>query len=129
MPDLTPITTPNAPAAAGHYAQAVVHNGVVHVSGQLGRTLDGKGTADQPFEVQARQAIANLMAVLAAAGSGPDRVIKATAFIEGIDNWGAFNRLWAEAMGEHRSARSVVPVTGLHDGYLVELEAVAAVRD
>jgi enamine deaminase RidA (YjgF/YER057c/UK114 family) len=87
---------------------------------------DGSHTADLPFEAQARQALANLLAIVKVAGSGPERVLKVTAYIVGVEHWPAFNRLFAEAFGAARPARAVVPVPCLHHGYLIEIEAVAA---
>lgn len=129
MPTLTPIRTQDAPAAAGHYSQAMVHAGLAYVSGQLGRRPDGSDTAGEPFEVQARQAIDNLLRIVEAAGGRPDRIVRLTAYIVGVEHWASFNRLWAQAMGGHRPARTVVPVPELHHGYLVELDAVAALGD
>ena len=119
------IATDAAPAPAGHYVQATAWGKLVHVSGQLGVRPDGSHTAGQPFEAQARQALANLLAILAAAGSGPGGVLKVTAYIVGVEHWPDFNRLFAEAFGAARPARAVVPVPGLHHGYLIEVEAVA----
>ena len=73
-----------------------------------------------------RVALGNVLAILKEAGSGPDRVLKVTAFIVGVDNWPAFNRIYAELFGEARPARSVVPVPSLHHGCLIEIEAIAA---
>lgn len=121
-----PIAVPGAPPPAGHYSPAIVHGGLVYVSGQLGLRPDGGPAADQPFQDQARQALRNLLAVLAAAGASPDRLLKVTAYIVGVENWPAFNAVYAEVMGETRPARSVVPVPELHYGCLVEIDAIAA---
>lgn len=121
-----PIAAPGARPPAGHYSPAMIHGGLIYISGQLGARPDRGHTADQPFEVQARQALANLFAVLAAAGAAPDRLLKVTAYIVGVENWPAFNAIYADAMGEARPARSVVPVPELHFGYLVEIDAIAA---
>jgi 2-iminobutanoate/2-iminopropanoate deaminase len=120
------ITTPNAPKPAGHYSQACTYGDLVFVSGQLPVSLEGKARADLSFEEQVRLALGNLLAIVESAGSGPDRVLKVTAFIVGVENWPAFNRVYAELFGEARPARSVVPVGLLHHGCLVEIEAIAA---
>jgi 2-iminobutanoate/2-iminopropanoate deaminase len=120
------ITTSNAPKPAGHYSQAIRHDGLIFVSGQLPVSLEGKALADRSFEEQVRVALGNVLAILKEAGSGPDRVLKVTAFIVGVDNWPAFNRIYAELFGEARPARSVVPVPSLHHGCLIEIEAIAA---
>jgi reactive intermediate/imine deaminase len=120
------IAVPGARPPAGHYSPAVAHGGLIYVSGQLGVRADGSHTADLPFEDQVRQALANLFAVLAAAGASPAGLLKVTAYIVGVENWPVFNVIYAEAMGEARPARNVVPVPELHYGYLIEIDAVAA---
>jgi 2-iminobutanoate/2-iminopropanoate deaminase len=119
------ILSENAPKPAGHYSQAVCHGDLVFVSGQLPVTLDGKIIADKSFEEQARLALANLLAIVRATGSSPERVLKVTVFLAGVEYWPKFNALYAEAFGEARPARSVVPVPALHYGCLIEIEAIA----
>ena len=111
---------------AGHYAPATAHGDLVFVSGQLPVGPDGQHDAGAPFEEQVRRTLSNLFAVLAAAGSGPDRLLKVTPYIVGVDHWSTFNRVYADMLGEARPARAVVPVPELHHCYLVEIEAVAA---
>lgn len=122
----TPIAVPNALPPQGHYSMAIRHGGLVHVSGQLPVRPDGSHTADLSFEDQVRQAMANLLNVLANAGLGPQHLVKVTAYIVGVANWPAFNAVYGEIMGASRPARSVVPVPELHYGYLVEIDAMAA---
>lgn len=127
MPDdPRPIAPPGAQPPAGHYSPGVAHGGLIYVSGQLGARPDGSHTAHLPFEEQVRQALANLIAVLAAAGASPRHLVKVTAYVVGVENWPGFNAIYAEVMGEARPARSVVPVPELHYGYLVEIDAIAA---
>ncbi len=120
------ISTGAAPVARGHYSQAIVHGGLVYVAGQLPivasdpqRRLDG-------FEEQAAQVIDNVIAIVEAAGSAADRILKATVYITDVSCWPAFNAVYARKLGDHRPARTVVPVAQLHYGYLVEMDAVAA---
>ena len=120
------ITTNAAPKPAGHYSQACCYANLVFVSGQLPVSPEGKVLSDKSFEDQARQAIANMLSIVKAAGSGPERVLKVTAFIVGIENWPSFNGVYAELLGAYKPARSVVPVPALHHGCLIELEAIAA---
>jgi reactive intermediate/imine deaminase len=122
---ILPVSVPGLSPPAGHYTPGIRAGGLVFVSGQLPIGPDGKPLADAPFEAQVHQALANVFAILAAAGSAPDRIVKTTAFIVGIDNWPRFNAIYAEAFGPHRPARSVVPVPALHHGCLVEIEAIA----
>lgn len=126
MTTIDRITTANAPKPAGHYSQAVRHDGLIFVSGQLPVSLEGKALAERSFEEQVRVALGNMLAIVKEAGSGPDRVLKVTAFIVGVENWPAFNRIYAELFGDVRPARSVVPVPSLHHGCLIEIEAIAA---
>ena len=125
-PDIVAIAAPDAPPPGGHYAQAIAHGGLVYVSGQLPVQPGKPHDPQAPFEAQARHALANLCAILDAAGSGTDRLLKVTAYIVGVENWPAFNAVYAEILGNARPARSVVPVPHLHYGYLVEIDAVAA---
>jgi 2-iminobutanoate/2-iminopropanoate deaminase len=120
------ITTSDAPKPAGHYSQGCCFRDLVFVSGQLPVSLDGKVHPEATFDEQVRIALTNLIAIVRASGSSPDRVLKVTAFIIGVENWPAFNRVYAELFGEARPARSVVPVASLHHGCLVEIEAIAA---
>jgi 2-iminobutanoate/2-iminopropanoate deaminase len=112
---------------AGHYSHGIVHNDLLFVAGQLpidpatGRRLTG-----EPVDVQARQALANLDAVLRAGGSRRHLVLKTTVFVRDIELWDAVNAVYAEFFGAHRPARSIVPTGPLHFGLLVEIEAVAA---
>ena len=124
---MTPITTTAAPAAAGHYSQAMEHAGTVYVAGQL--PIDPARPQQRlvAFEAQARQVIANVIAIVEAAGSSRENILRTTVFIADIAHWPAFNAIYAEMMGAHRPARTVVPVPALHYGYLVEMDAIAAV--
>jgi len=125
---VTAILTDGAPAPAGHYSQAVVSGGHVFISGQLPIRPDGSPLPDDGFEAQARQAIENMLAVLAAAGSAPEHLVKVTAYIVGVANWPRFNAVYASMLPDARPARSVVPVPELHYGYLVEIDATAVLN-
>ena len=124
--EIRTILTPEAPAPGGHYSQAVVYNGLVFVAGQLaidpktGERLTGS------IEEQTEQCLKSISAILQAAGSGLNRVLKMTIYISDIELWGAVNSVYARVMAEHRPARAVVPVKDLHYGFKIEIEAVAA---
>ncbi|WP_054946082.1 RidA family protein [Novosphingobium sp. KN65.2] len=124
-----PISTANAPAAGGHYSQGVIHAGQVYVSGQLPIEPNGTHRPDADFDEQARLAIRNMLAVVQAAGSSIENLVKVTVYLVGVENWPRFNSIYAELLGDTRPARSVVPVPELHYGYLVEIDAVAAIGD
>lgn len=121
------VSTERAPAAGGHYSQAIVHGGLVYVAGQLPIVPGEPERRLADFEAQAEQVISNVLAILEAAGSGADRIVRATVYIADIAHWPAFNAIYARRLGAHRPARTVVPVAHLHYGYLVEMDAIAAV--
>lgn len=122
------IRTPNAPQPAGHYAQAIAHRGVVYVSGQL--PIDPRSRAKHigSIEAQTEQALANLAAILEAADSGKDQVLKVTVYISDMALWDRVNAVYARFFGDHRPARAIVPVRELHFGYQIEIDAVATCR-
>ena len=122
------ISTDRAPAARGHYSQAVVHGGLVYVAGQLPIDPADPDRRVAAFEEQAERVIDNVAAILAAAGSGLDLVLKSTVYITDLAHWPAFNAIYARRFGAHKPARTVVPVAALHYGYLVEMDAIAALR-
>ncbi len=125
---MKPISTTRAPAARGHYSQAFAHGGLVYVAGQLPIVPGEPERTLTFFEDQARQVLDNVAAILEEAGSGTDLILKATVYIADLSHWPAFNAIYAEKLGTHRPARTVVPVSSLHYGYLVEMDAVAALR-
>jgi 2-iminobutanoate/2-iminopropanoate deaminase len=107
----------------------VVHGGMVYVAGQLPIVPGDPDARIAAFEDQARRVIDNVIAILEAAGSGADLVVKATVYITDTAHWPAFNAVYAEKLGGHKPARTVVPVQALHYGYLVEMDVIAALRD
>ncbi len=121
------INTPKAPLPAGHYAQAIEHGGLVYVSGQLPVSPDRKDTSGSPIEAQTEQVLANLDAILLAAGCRRDQVLKVTVYIADIALWDRVNAVYARFFGDHRPARAIVPTRELHHGFQIEVEAIAAV--
>jgi 2-iminobutanoate/2-iminopropanoate deaminase len=119
------VATHNAPRPSGHYVQATACGDLVFVSGQLAIGTDGSSHAQESFPAQTRRALQNMLSVVRASGSTPEKILKVTAYIVGVEHWSVFNESFAEAFGEVRPARSVVPVPALHNGYLIELEAIA----
>src|SRR5688572_15067836 len=96
------ILTPKAPRPAGHYSQAVVHNGLVYVAGQLAIDPATGERKTDTIEEQTEQTLRNVAAILDAAGSGLDQVLKMTVYISDIDLWGRVNEVYAKILGEHR---------------------------
>jgi len=120
------IETRNAPNAAGHYSQAIVHNGVVYVAGQLPIKPGSTDRTVGNIEEQTEQTLRNVEAILQAAGSGLDRVLQMTIYVSDIELWGGVNTAYSRVMGTHKPARAVVPVKDLHYGYQIEIQAIAA---
>lgn len=125
------ILTTKAPNPAGHYSQAIVHKGLVYVSGQLPiNPENGPRTKDQPLpsiQEQTKQVLKNLEEILVASGSSLDRVLKATVYISNISLWPEVNQVYAQVFNDHKPARAVVPVNELHFGYQIEVEAIGYV--
>ena len=120
------IHTPNAPAPAGHYTQAIVHGGLVYVSGQLPIDPAQPEHTVGPIEEQTEQALRNVGEILKAAGSSLDQVVQMTIYVSDVSLWGRVNTTYARVMGDHRPARAVVPTRDLHYGYQIEIQAIAA---
>jgi 2-iminobutanoate/2-iminopropanoate deaminase len=120
------IFTKNAPVPAGHYSQAIVHNGLIFVSGQLPIDPVTHQITEGGIEAQTRQVIENIRAILEASGSGLDHILKATVYIPDMTYWPDLNRIYAECMGDHKPARAVIPCGDLHYGVLLEMEVIAA---
>jgi 2-iminobutanoate/2-iminopropanoate deaminase len=120
------IETSNAPAAGGHYSQAVVYNGLVFVSGQLSiDPLTGERKLGS-IEEQTEQVLKNVAEILKAANSSLSQVLKMTVYVADIELWSAVNEVYARVLGEHRPARAVIPTGKLHYGFLIEVDAIAA---
>jgi 2-iminobutanoate/2-iminopropanoate deaminase len=119
-----PVSTRQAPAAVGPYSQAIKTDSLVFVSGQLG-LIPQSGTLADGIEAQTRQAVANLSAVLEAAGSGLENVVKTTIFVTDLANFATVNEIYGAAFTGDPPARSTVEVSALPLGGLVEVEAIA----
>lgn len=124
--EIKKILTPDAPTPGGHYSQAVVHNGLVYVAGQL--PIDPRTGEKQlgTIEEQTELVLRNMGEILRAAGSDLSRVLKMTVYVTDIGLWPQVNAVYAQMLGEHRPARVIVPVRELHYGFLIEIEAIAA---
>ena len=118
------IETKNAPAAIGPYSQAITTGGLVYTSGQIPIDPASGAIAANDIAGQARQAIQNLAAVLEAAGSSLEKVVKTTCFLTDINDFAVFNETYEELFPA-KPARSCVEVSNLPKGALVEIEAAA----
>ena len=127
MTDKTVVHTEAAPAPfqGAPYSQAIVAGGFVFVSGQLALKPGAKELTGGTIGEQTEQVFANLGAILEAAGSGLDRLVKTTVFLTDLADFAAMNEVYARHVGERPPARSTVEIAGLPSGALVEIEAVA----
>jgi 2-iminobutanoate/2-iminopropanoate deaminase len=116
-----------APFQGAPYSQAIAAGGFVFVSGQLGLE-PGDSAILGGIEEQTEQVFANLRAILEEAGTGLDRLVKTTVFLQRLDDFQAMNEVYAKHVGEHPPARATVEVAKLPSGALVEIEAIALLR-
>ena len=123
------IKLPNAPEPKGHYSSAVVHNGLVFVSGQLPRNAVTGEVETGAIEAQTELALRNVEAILQAAGSDLNHVLQFTIYVSDMELWNQVNEVYASVLGEHKPARAIVPVKDLHFGTKIEIQAIAAVKD
>ena len=122
---LTAVSTAQAPAEIGPYSQAMLCGELVFTSGQIALHPGQGELVGSDAAAQARQVLANLSAVLAAAGSSLELVVRTTVFLVDMADFPAVNEVYAEAFGSHRPARSTVAVAALPRGARVEIDAVA----
>jgi 2-iminobutanoate/2-iminopropanoate deaminase len=114
-----------APFQGAPYSQAIKANGFVFVSGQLALVPGAKELQGGEIAEQTEQVIANLRAILEAAGSSLDRLVKTTVFLQNLDDFAGMNEVYARHIGDTPPARSTVEVAKLPSGALVEIEAIA----
>jgi len=122
--ELVPVATPAAPQAIGPYSQAIRVGEWLFISGQIPLPPDG-GPIPADFVAQAKQALANLKAIVEAAGGDLGRVVKVTVYLVEMAQFATFNEIYASFFGSHRPARAVVQVAALPRGVQVEVEAIA----
>lgn len=121
------VATTNAPAAIGPYSQGIIVNGMFYSSGQIPLTATGE-LVEGDIVVQTHQVFANLKAVLEAAGSSLDQVVKTTVFMKDMNDFVAMNEVYASYFGEHKPARSAVEVARLPKDVKIEIEVLAIVK-
>jgi 2-iminobutanoate/2-iminopropanoate deaminase len=114
-----------APFQGAPYNQAVKVGELVFVAGQLGLRPGEKEMVGAGIAEQTEQVLANLRAILEAAGSGLDRLVKTTVFLQDLGDFAAMNEVYAKHVGDRPPARSTVEVAALPSGALVEIEAIA----
>ena len=119
------ISTDKAPAAIGPYSQAIEHGGMIYVSGQLPIDPATGKFAEGGTKELTRQSMNNISAILEAAGSGMNKVVKTTIFVQDLGEFGAINEAYAEFFGETAPARACVQAAALTKGAQLEIEAIA----
>ena len=127
MSDVKIVSTTNAPAAIGPYVQGKIVNGFLFASGQIPLVPSTGALAEGGIEEQARQALTNVKALVEAAGSDLSKVVKTSCFLKDINDFAAFNAVYAEFFKENAPARSCVGGIDLPKGALCEVEVIAAV--
>jgi 2-iminobutanoate/2-iminopropanoate deaminase len=121
------IATDAAPKAIGPYSQAVIHNGLVFLSGQIPIDPATNQLIEGDIATQTSRVLDNIKAVLEASGSSLDRVLKTTVFLKDMGNFPAMNEVYARYFGEKAPARSTVEAARLPRNVDVEIDAIAAV--
>ena len=121
------IRTDAAPKAIGPYEQAIRINGFVFTAGQIPIDPKSGNLVEGGIAAQTRQVLENLKAVLQAAGSSMDRVVKATVFLKNMSDFATMNEVYAEYLGNSKPARSTVAVAELPRGALIEIDLIAVV--
>ena len=119
------IQTTNAPAAIGPYSQAMQVGDLLFTSGQIPLRADGS-LLEGDITAQTTQVLANLKAVIEAAGSSLNKVVKTTVFLKNLDDFVAMNKVYGDTFGSHTPARSTVQVAKLPRDVLVEIEAIVS---
>ena len=122
------ISTTSAPAAIGPYAQGNIAGGLLFASGQIPLDPETGEIVGSTIEEQTAQVMKNVAAILEAAGTDFDHVVKTTCFLNDMNDFAAFNAEYAKSFGEVRPARSAVAVEKLPQGALVEVEVIAEVN-
>ena len=124
----TVVSTSAAPAAIGPYSQAIVAGNLVFCSGQIPLSPEtGQIVGAGDIAAQTEQVMKNLLAILEASGATASTVIKTTCFLKNMEDFAAFNAVYAKYLGEAAPARSCVEVARLPKDVLVEVEAIAYV--
>ena len=116
-----------APAPVGPYSQALVHEGVAYLSGQVPLDPNTGELVGDSIEAQADQVLRNISAVLSAAGSSWERVLRVSVYLVDMGEFAAFNGVYERALGGARPARSTIAVAALPLGARIEIDAIAAV--
>jgi reactive intermediate/imine deaminase len=119
------VDTDEAAAAVGAYSQATTNGDLLFTAGQLPLTPDGELLDDEPIDVQARQSLENVAAILAAEGLEVSDVLKVTVFLDDVEDFAEMNDTYADFFGDSQPARSAIEVGAIPKGAAIEIEAIA----
>lgn len=126
--DLRSVSTERAPTAIGPYSQAIVTGDLIFTAGQVALDPETGDLVSGDIKLQTARVLDNLAAVLEAAGTGLDRVVKCTVFLADFAEFAAMNEVYAQRFGQHRPARSTVGTSALPRGARIEIECIAVRR-
>ncbi|MFC1237653.1 RidA family protein [Vibrio sp. F74] len=122
------IQTDDALKPAGHYSQAIVHNGLVYVSGQLPINAESGEKVTCEIELQTRQVFDNLINILDKAGTNLDQTLKLVVYISDVHNWNKIDAICGHYFKNHKPVRTIVPTRELHFGLGIEVDCIAICR-
>lgn len=121
------VSTNNALKPAGHYSQAIIHNGLIFISGQLAIDPNTGEKLLGSIEEQTLRVLRNIELILNEAGCTKEHILKTTIYIADTSLWDTVNRTYGDYFGNHKPARAIVPTKELHYGFKIEIDAIAAV--
>lgn len=124
--DIKKVFPPTLQVPKGHYSPAIVHAGVVYVSGQLPIYPDGSIETGE-IEEQLRLCMKNMEIILLEAGSALDKILKVNIYLADISQWSRVNAAYSAIMGDHKPSRAIIPCPELHYGCELEIDCIAAV--
>ncbi|NOI26663.1 RidA family protein [Vibrio mediterranei] len=123
------VQTNNALTPAGHYSQAIVHDNLLYISGQLPINKETGDKVLGAIEEQTLCVLDNVKCILAEVNSELDDVLKMVVYISDVTMWDAVNAVFAKYFGEHRPVRTIVPTRDLHYGFNIEVDCIAVTKN
>jgi 2-iminobutanoate/2-iminopropanoate deaminase len=121
------INTLEAPKPFGHYSQAIVHNGLVYVSGQLAVNPKNNKYVQDSIAAEMEQILKNISEILKEAGTNLQKVLKVNIYITGSNLFKEINDIYTRYFGDHKPARTIIPVKKLFFGFNIEVDVIAAI--
>lgn len=122
------ISTNNALKPSGHYSQAIVHNDIIYISGQLAINPESGKKQFGSIEEETERVLKNIELILKEANSDKNNVLKITIYIPDISLWDKVNKIYTTFFENHKPVRTIVPTRELHFGFKIEIDAIAAIK-